>query len=190
MNDLNNNLTAIGAQPVDIGIDGVQAYTLPDAQPTVHDLLSKIQDLTALVNTKENVINRLLNELDASANSKYLVQAIAKALTTNDDFIDDVASALADHKNFNMRGDIDYATLAEHIDCERIAERFDNGDIADWVSIDYDDLARAISYTDLACEIDYSDLADSVDYEDTIRDEVRERLSDLEIRNVTLTLGS
>ena len=113
-----------------------------------------------------------------------------------DDFIDAIAQKVSAHAEINyeeLAEHIDYSDLGIFIDqntlAETIANEFDVGDIADWVSIDYDDLANKISYTDLACELDYSDLAANINYEDTIDEVVREKLDELQVKNCTITFS-
>ena len=179
-------------------------------QPTEIEILNN--KLEAALFEQERLRNSLLEELDKNAKLIYqnmdlsmekdrqearefkendsIIATLINVLTNNPKFVNNIASALADHESFNMRGDIDYTELAdslsyyqlaENISLENLAEQFDNGDIADWVKVDMDDLVS---------NIDYTELAEAIDYEETIRDEVRERISDLEIRNVTLTIGS
>jgi len=179
-------------------------------QPTQIEILNN--KLEAALFEQERLRNSLLEELDKNAKLIYqnmdlsmekdrqearefkendsIIATLINVLTNNPKFVNNIASALADHESFNMRGDIDYTELAdslsyyqlaENISLENLAEQFDNGDIADWVKVDMEDLVS---------NIDYTELAEAIDYEETIRDEVRERISDLEIRNVTLTLGS
>jgi len=179
-------------------------------QPTQIEILNN--KLEAALFEQERLRNSLLEELDKNAKLIYqnmdlsmekdrqearefkendsIIATLINVLTNNPKFVNNIASALADHESFNMRGDIDYTELAdslsyyqlaENISLENLAEQFDNGDIADWVKVDMEDLVS---------NIDYTELAEAIDYEETIRDEVRERISDLKIRNVTLTLGS
>ena len=88
---------------------------------------------------------------------------------------------------------IDEDTLAE-----TIAQNISPSDIAEHVNIDEADVANSFRVRDIAEHIDYTELAEALNYEETIREEVRERLSDevrenlnaLAINNVTLTINS
>ena len=122
-----------------------------------------------------------------------ILTTLTNVLTNNPKFINSIASSLADHSDFNQRSDIDYSSLARELELDTLAEtvasHFDYGDIAEWVTVNYYELASALDYSDLSSNIDYTDLAASLDYEDTIRDEVRERMEDLELRNVTVNFS-
>ena len=207
--------------PVDIGIDGVQAYTAtpPDSTEesqvslkTYNERCDELNTLSRLSNDAVKEIERLRNEVSKLLlandtlsmeksqqesreykDEESILTTLTNVLTNNPKFINSIASSLADHQDFNQRSDIDYYTLARELDMDElgkaVADHFDFGDIAEWVSVDYYDLAAAMDYSDLASNIDYTDLASAIEYEDTIRDEVRERMEDLELRNVTVNFS-
>ena len=207
--------------PVDIGIEGVQAYTTTPTDSTEKSQVSlktynercdEVNTLSRLANEAHAEIQRLRNEVTklllsndrwekqveelCDQNIKRRNQLAEFVEFLGDDFIDAIAQKVSAHAEINyeeLAEHIDYSDLGIFIDentlAETIANEFDVGDIADWVSIDYDDLANKISYTDLACELDYSDLAANINYEDTIDEVVREKLDELQVKNCTITFS-
>ena len=163
---------------------------MSETNATYAQLAIENLELANLAANRLNTIRELESQVAATHRATDLLLALQNALLMDNQFIDSLVSTLADHKSFNMRGDIDYTDLADSISYYQLAKQISVEDVAS--ELDHNDIAECISidYSDLAANIDYTDLADAIGYEDTIRDEVRDRLSDLEIRNVTLTLGT
>lgn len=157
---------------------------------TYAQLAAENLELANLASSRINEIGELKKQLINTYPANHLLLAMQNALLMDTNFINKLVSTLKEHQSFDVRGDIDYTDLADSISYYQLAKQINVEDVAS--ELDHNDIAECISidYSDLAANIDYTDLADAIGYEDTIRDEVRDRLSDLEIRNVTLTLGT
>ena len=216
--------------PVDIGIDGVQAYTTtpPDSTEesqvsfkTYNERCEEVNTLAKLSNEAVTEIERLRNEVSKLLLSNDRWEKHVEALCDQnikrrnqlaefveflgDDFIDALAEKVSTYAEINyedLAEHLDYSDLGMYIDADQLAEtiaqNISPSDIAEHVDIDEADVANSFRVRDIAEHIDYTELAEALNYEETIREEVRERLSDevrenlnaLAINNVTLTINS
>jgi hypothetical protein len=146
-------------------------------------------ELTNLAAHRQNRINELESQLKTTYPASDLLLAMQNALLMDINFLNKLVSTLKEHHSFDVRGDIDYTDLADSISYYQLAKQISVEDVAS--ELDHNDIAECISvdYSDLAANIDYTDLADAIGYEDTIRDEVRERITDMQLHNVTISFS-
>ena len=171
-----------------------------DAVKEIQRLRNEVSKLLLSNDRWEKHVEELCNQ-----NIKRRDQLAEFVEFLGDDFIDALAQKVSAHANINyeeLAEHLDYSDLGMYIDedtlAETIAQNISPSDIAEHVNIDEADVANSFRVRDIAEHIDYTELAEALNYEETIREEVRERLSDevrenlnaLAINNVTLTINS
>jgi flagellar motility protein MotE (MotC chaperone) len=173
--------------PVDIGIDGVQAYTAtpPDSTEesqvslkTYNERCEELNTLAKLSNDSVKEIERLRNEVSklllsndrwekhveelCNQNIKRRNQLAEFVEFLGDDFIEMLAEQVAHH------AEIDYEELARHFDYHDLAEHIDEDSLAEQVAqnISPSDIAEHVDIDeqDVANSFRVRDIAEHIDY--------------------------
>ena len=173
--------------PVDIGIDGVQAYTTtpPDSTEesqvsfkTYNERCDEVNTLAKLSDDSVKEIQRLRNEVSklllsndrwekhveelCNQNIKRRNQLAEFVEFLGDDFIEALAEKVSAHANIN------YEQLAEHLDYSDLGMYIDEDSLADTIAqnISPSDIAEHVNIdeADIANSFRIRDIAEHIDY--------------------------